>query len=1271
MGAPTLIVGLGGIGGNVVQRLSDRIKEEGVTDVELAVMDTDVNDLRRFNEEYPNIYTVQTSPKGTVGKALDHNKFALEKWFPVNDGLVGKPFTEGAGQVRAVSRLAFDYAVEQGLMENLEKAIAKLHGLTGNVMRQEMRIVIVGSIAGGTGSGLVLPAAMYIRNFLITRYQDSSAIIRGFFLEPDVVFGRLPDEKERNYQRANAYAALRELNAFFRKEHAGDGGRYKHVVFNAPQPGLGVRVDYPNILPYNYVFLMDALNEKGDSLTDSQGRYDLEAYKQHAADCIYAMSLSPLSSRTNSSEDNMVRAVAASEGLSRYCGAGSSRLEYPKAEVQRYVALNWATRTISGEWLEIDDDYERMVREDPELNLSQFYRTEYEGKRTSNSPFYKTIVARTEIRGQDGVVIDRVQDFIGALEGHAKTWAGEQLYRQSTTLYNARYDDRRRERLGMLTVDADAILDECREQDDAAGMMRARLTRFFDNARLFSRAAQEEVADIAKGAARSAFQVGEYEDRPLEHRDKEWQLEHVFRALNQDGSIGSYHPAYVRYALYRTIELLENKCKLYEDNARKAKQNMANAEVDDYYDGNEGKDDVNAAVSLIFASDDQGRRKLSIPFLSGKSGSIGSEEAEQLATISSKLVNYRNEILKYIDATVGQAFFENALNYTRGLSHAYETFYKLLRKEIDDMRGQIGTIEGKRAYNQPKGRSHRYVCADKGSLAAIMDKCPMKGSSGDLPPELCGDIYSGLLRYARRTIEIGAYAERNDVARTLFRDLFQEVVVNYWNNRVLDQHLGYPEVVDKGIIQAIADEAIYKATYVDGELFANKAQEVEVAQVHINHTLEEAQRLSTAFIEPPTDQAPRPIQSCAYSAAAFEDAGSYADETAQLLANSFNGVAVDPREFSKYEIQFYSSLYGLRADTLPKYAPVHEGKENRPEGEYFRAYYEMVDKLSPNLQENKIITPHIDKNWHLVSCLPDLNEANERSIQHDIVRSYLYSLIFRQFGSETVVDADDIFYLKATEGRLRTRLWVSNGTPCDRFYEVFDSLKFSPPAIKVLLESAAKRQIAESNKNSKVTVSNCDLVANIKSHAYSDYDFDEWRSKIVGGIGNAEVLDEPDMQALISRFDPYDGAMDSMIVTNLFFYGLEDNERYRHGRASIFDIPLLYRISLPQTETQEGEIDMMIESIFQTVDNYLSRFSEGAELRAACCQLFEEQYMLFEWNLIGYDSVFRGLHANQVVSSIREKLHSYLEESGSPRARRIDMLQPTIQEAWKQVGKRM
>lgn len=1261
MGAPTLIVGIGGIGGSIVQKISDRAAHEKIDNYELVVMDTDVNDLRVIKERYPNIYTVQTSPKGTVGKALDHNHYARDRWFPVNDGLMGKPFTEGAGQVRAVSRLAFDHAVEQGLMENLEKAIAKLHGLTGDTMRQEMRIVIVGSIAGGTGSGLVLPVGMYIRNFLITRYQDSSAIIRGFFLQPDVVFGRIVDEGERNTQRANAYAAVRELNAFFRKEYSGESERFNHIVFNAPQPGLGERVDYPNILPYNYVFLMDALNENGDSLHDAEGRFDLEGYKSHAADCIYAMSLSPVASRMNSSEDNMVRSVTASGGLSRYCGAGSSCLEYPKERVQRYIALKWAEKNISGEWLEIDDEFNRLSREDPELDLSRFYRAEYEGKRGSNSPFYKAIMRRSERKGKDGEIVDRAERFVEALELHAKEWAKNDLYSQSQVMRRARYDSLDNDRFARdLPQDADVILESCNETDDPSGLMNSRLVSFFDAARELSHTAQEEVADLARGAAHSKFSISDYEDDPLGHRDKEWQLEKVFCDKGEDGVSGSFHPAAVRFDLYRVIEKLEQQKKDAEDAADAAKKQMNRAEEDDYYEGNEESNDVASAVGLIFSSDDSGRKKLRIPILKGAGGAIGQEEAEQLSEISAKMNKFKKRIFVYIENTVLCEFYEAALAYAKGLSAAYEAFYKHLRKELDGIRTELSAIEDDPALNNSKGRSHRYVCASRECLAAMLERCHMRGSSGDLPPELCGGIYASLLRFSGKNSAIKDYADRNKVTSVLFDGLFQEVVVDYWMNRVLDPRVGYPEVIDKGIVAAIADEALYRSAGAGAEIFLDQDAEARAVQSYIERALAEARHLSSAFIEVPVDESARPIRACAYAADAFYGAPAHADAVRQLLANSYNGTMVKAGEFSKYEIQFFSSLYGLCAARLPKYAPEHCGMENRPEGEYHRAYFAAVNQLSPNLKENRLITPHIDKNWHLINCLPDLDPDNESRIQHDTVRAYLFSLIFRQLGSEKKADADDVYYLKATKGRTRTCLWTSNGTPCDRFYEVFDALKFSPPVVSALLEASERRLRMERNKNMSLSIGKSDLVANIRSMAFGrQYDPERWISRIREGVANPEVLQDRDLQALTSRFAG--GRIDSTVVVNLFFFGTEEEGA---GRTSIFDIPLLYRVSLPQTEVREGEIDSMISSIFRTVEDHLRSFCSEEELIAECCKLFEEQYLRFEWNLIGYNSVFPGVSSNQVVGSVREKVLSYLEDAESSRAARIDAFQPTIQRDW-------
>ena len=123
---------------------------------------------------------------------IDHH--TRDTWFPVNTILNSKTLTEGAGQVRAISRMAFETAVKAGKMENLHKAIEDLYRLEGDEYEQALRVIIVGSLAGGTGSGLILPVGLYIKNYLATHFRQSANITRGFFILPEVFFaGKSPE----------------------------------------------------------------------------------------------------------------------------------------------------------------------------------------------------------------------------------------------------------------------------------------------------------------------------------------------------------------------------------------------------------------------------------------------------------------------------------------------------------------------------------------------------------------------------------------------------------------------------------------------------------------------------------------------------------------------------------------------------------------------------------------------------------------------------------------------------------------------------------------------------------------------------------------------------------------------------------------------------------------------------------------------------------------------------------------------------------------------
>lgn len=112
--APTLVVGLGGTGSDIVKRVAKQVNEEQAQHIRFVVFDTDVNELADIRAENNLIRTVQTSTKMTVGEYLEQDVHAKDKWFPVSPILNKKTLTEGAGQVRAISRLALDTAIPGG-----------------------------------------------------------------------------------------------------------------------------------------------------------------------------------------------------------------------------------------------------------------------------------------------------------------------------------------------------------------------------------------------------------------------------------------------------------------------------------------------------------------------------------------------------------------------------------------------------------------------------------------------------------------------------------------------------------------------------------------------------------------------------------------------------------------------------------------------------------------------------------------------------------------------------------------------------------------------------------------------------------------------------------------------------------------------------------------------------------------------------------------------------------------------------------------------------
>jgi len=288
MAAPTLIVGLGGIGSQITQKLSAMVTNDNLRErINFVVFDTDANELDKIKRKDSNIRVVQTSTNMTVGDYLHLDAHTRDNSFPINPNLYRKTLSEGAGQVRAISHLAFVTAMKRGQLAQLDEAIYDLYKLESTGTKQVLRVTIISSLAGGTGSGLILPVSMYIRQFLKTKIQIPGNITRGFFILPEIIYNSVPSETMRNAFRANAYAVLRELNAFVLKADENLPERYKNKVkLEFPKIGSNDFEEY-DVLPMDFCFMFDAQNINGSKLTST------EQYLDHAATCIYAQAIGP------------------------------------------------------------------------------------------------------------------------------------------------------------------------------------------------------------------------------------------------------------------------------------------------------------------------------------------------------------------------------------------------------------------------------------------------------------------------------------------------------------------------------------------------------------------------------------------------------------------------------------------------------------------------------------------------------------------------------------------------------------------------------------------------------------------------------------------------------------------------------------------------------------------------------------------------------------------------------------------------------------------
>lgn len=283
---PTVFVGLGGTGMEILLRLRRRILQADWKGTRLndlsefpvasfLYFDTDTNEARetgRAAVSDPMSQAVAFGQGDTLQAKVDvayyqknkDNHPAIKDWLPSKD--LSRIDTEkGAGQVRAISRLLFFdkfNAFKQALttksnqvLDNIstQRALARL----GIETQRSLRVVVVGSLAGGTGSGAFIDVGLAISSMTAPKPDQ----IDLFLMMPSGYAGA-----NRDRVFANGYAALSEL---------------EHVMRPNPTPPYvrnWTAEERPAVdKPYKEAFLFDTSNINGDHTDRVDDIYDMIA----------------------------------------------------------------------------------------------------------------------------------------------------------------------------------------------------------------------------------------------------------------------------------------------------------------------------------------------------------------------------------------------------------------------------------------------------------------------------------------------------------------------------------------------------------------------------------------------------------------------------------------------------------------------------------------------------------------------------------------------------------------------------------------------------------------------------------------------------------------------------------------------------------------------------------------------------------------------------------------------------------------------------------
>ena len=1081
-----LLIGLGGTGCAVVSKVQQMVRSaasggEAKSNVMIRFLgfDTDYN-----QKDAPNLEVIRTSRDASVNTLLQ-NTPGWEDWFPYHPMLLSRNMLNGAGQIRALSRLAFyDLLRHPNNLTPLDRALNDLKAETG-AQDDKLKIMIVSSFAGGTGSGIFLQMPLFLRSYIDRRYPGMEVLIRGLFALPDVFMGHTYSDIQRESMYANAYASLKELAAVNKVCLSTDPAmeqydiRLDEVDFSsrrilaeekktararavAKKPKAGRK-------PYDFIFFVDNVN-----INRNTPKGDSSVYLDEMAKITYMQVYAPLMSATDSHEDNLIASNMITNGEAMYGSAGAAKLIYPYEDILQYFAYRTVGDVVSGQWSVIDEYYKKLSAEltakkkkDVTIKippLSEVFieqAEKYMNDRNANFSFLQDDVFDIELEeeGENAEMpatekqVNRKDVFYDDMEDYISN-----SYTQDPVIITMK------SKCGCAIKDKD-------KQDQKKVISRIKVNEISMNS--FYESIDDRIAQKYLGIADSIFpeELGGLGDDP----SKKYNIRNLLEKQVQDER-HAIHPLAARYLLYSLNKEIVNALSEYEKSAKSAKKAIDKYWAEDQDPSTENiKDEWYDVVPKR-----GGARKDFI----GKYTEESEKQLKRLETYGKAKMFCA--VLAVVSARIG------------GLLKRYEKVFGTLDKVTAALKSRSQDLVRKYAAD---GTSEVYLCATSRYLDGLYGSLNVSnsGEGAGIYDKMFAEIFKDAMRDMARKAQNRAYtrAEENleeQRVNTSVLEMFRSQIVPYYREELREQ---YSDVLDLNVYAALEAQSRFDAEA--------KAMEEERTDALTQEDFDNARRellnkvyrkaapylYSEDYHEPiPEVGADNGISSMllvVYWGMSNTVLQEIKDTQGENQAGSYMQSTESPepgldasRMYSDYELCCYRPMYGVQLTEIPKF---QESDDPLLQGEFYQHYTERIRKmLRGNYgRTNDGITPHLDIRWHTRQYLPMISGAKDDNAGRNAARamwlSFLYGniVVVRNRGKKELV-VQFMPGRRGGRGQMTSphdpRRLLCDGQPITsmtRAYDIYRAFQqdtlTTEQALKVLDESVEQDSILDGSVN--------------------------------------------------------------------------------------------------------------------------------------------------------------------------------------------------------------